>query len=84
MKKNKKHKTAVLLAHPRLEPGTVVDWQVPAIKLSRKQRKRIAELGDTNIVTILVDASNGLLTIGTAARDVDERQFATLEDEENA
>lgn len=58
---------AVVLAHPRLPEGHIVEWIPQPLKLTRKQQRQLRKLGNPKIATLLFDQENGLLVLGTTS-----------------
>lgn len=67
MKKPNLEQPAVILAHPRLPEGQVIDWISAPLKLTRKQKRQLKKMGNPKIATLLFDQQNGIVALGTAA-----------------
>ena len=57
---------AVLLAHPRMPEGHVIEWEEPVLKLTRKQRRQLKKMGNPKVGMVLLDQENGLIVVGRA------------------
>lgn len=70
---------AVILAHPRMPEGAIIDWIPETFKLSRKQKKQLKKLDYPKIAILLFDQQNEIFLLGTAGGDTYTERDGNME-----